>query len=38
VSPDPWSSGRSGATLARVDVRFLACKDVCIPGRLALSA
>ncbi len=29
----PWSSS---VRMARVDVRFLACKDVCIPGRLAL--
>ena len=28
----------SGATrMARVDMRFLACKDVCVPGRLSLA-
>ena len=29
----PWSGG---TRMARVDVRFLACKNVCIPGRLEL--
>ncbi|MBM4336283.1 MAG: hypothetical protein FJ108_10275 [Deltaproteobacteria bacterium] len=34
VALGPW---RDGARMARVDVRFLACSNVCVPGTLALS-
>ncbi len=36
ASPLELGSFSGAARWARVDVRFLACKDVCIPGRLEL--
>jgi thiol:disulfide interchange protein len=36
ASPLQLSAWSSAERMARVDVSFLACKDMCIPGRLAL--